>query len=225
MARGRGTVPAGSSDVVAPLRAMINLLPPEALAEVARALHVKLTAPPTPAERRVKGLGFLAGLLEQSPQYPENLPYVPRRVYDARRAADGSVATPSARLVERFGSWAHACHAAWGLLDDGRSWGPGEPWPRPPRHPRNYEAHEAVASVRSCAAALGHIPSSAEYHGWVINRRARGRTAGESTRPFVHYKSVLRLLAPDRSGGNGWQLARRRIFDQQTAHPAQRNRP
>lgn len=192
---------------------MIDTLPPAALAELGRALHAKLNTPPTAAERRSKTLGLLARVLDEKPQYPDRLPFIPRKIYDARRSDDPSLGPPSARLQEQFGSWARACHAAWGLLLDGRSWGRGEPWPRPPRHPKNYEVGEAVASVQSCAEALGHIPSSTEYHGWVGNRRAQARTRGESTRPFAPYASVLRLLAPDRASGNGWRIIVARVFD------------
>jgi hypothetical protein len=68
---------------------------------------------------------------------------------------------------------------------------------------------------------LEHIPSSSQYHHWVLTRRARARSVGASTRPFVHYKSVLRLLAPDRTGGNGWRLACRRVFGDQSIPPAE----
>ena len=197
---------------LAPLLAMIALLPEESVSELAHALHAKLNAPPTAAERRVKSLGFLARLLEEQPQYPEKLAYIPRSLYDARRALDPLRAPPSARLHERFGIWSRACHAAWGLLEDGRSWGQGQPWPRPART-KDYGADDAVASVRMCADRLGHIPSSSEYHRWIINRRARARSRGESTRPFVFYASVIRLLAPDRSGGNGWRIVTDRIFE------------
>jgi hypothetical protein len=212
MSRSSPDPPASSDDPLIAVRTMIAVLPPAAVEELGRALHAKLNAPPTPAERRVKRLRFLARLLEQRPQYPECLPYVPRKEYDAGRARDPSVGPPSARLQEQFGSWARACHAAWGLLDDGRSWGRGQPWPRPPRHPKNYEPKEAIASVQRCAHALGHIPSSSEYHSWVINRRARMRATGGNARPYVHYASVMRLLAPDRSSGNGWRLVVTRVL-------------
>lgn len=191
---------------------MIALLPPEAAAEVLRALYAKLNAPPTAAELRVKDLGFLARLLDEQPQHPDRLPHVSRKLYDARRAADPGPVPGSARLQERFGSWPRACHAAWGLLNDGRSWGPGEPWARPARHPKNYQPEEAAASVRKCAKEIGRIPSSQEYHTWVINHRRRARDSGQSTRPFVHYSSVMRLLAADRSRGNGWRLVIARVL-------------
>jgi hypothetical protein len=197
---------------LAPIRAIVALLPKEVVAEVAHALHAKLNVPPTAAERRVKMLGLLARLLGERPQHPECLPYLPRKEYDARRAENPSLGPPSARLQKQFGSWARACHAAWGLLGDGRSWGPGQPWPRPPRHPNNYTAAEAEASVRRCYEALRHVPSSYEYHHWVINRRARARKVGASVRPYAPYASVMRLLAPDRAHGNGWRLALARVF-------------
>ena len=193
---------------------MMALLPREAVAELGRALHAKLNAPPTPAERRVNGLGFLARVLDERLQHPEQLPYVPRGLYDLRRAGNPSPAPPSARLQEKFGSWARACHAACGLLEDGRSWGPGEPWAKPARNPNKYKPTEAEASVRKCTEALGRIPSSYEYHEWVINRRSRARDRGASTRPFVLHASVLRLLAPDRSRGDGWRLVIARVFEE-----------
>jgi hypothetical protein len=194
-----------------PVRAMMGALPPTAAEELGRALHAKLNAPPTAAERRAKMLRFLARLLEELPQYPDCLPYVPRKEYDARRATDRSSGPPSARLQQQFGSWARACHAAWGLLDDGRSWGAAQPWPRPPRHPQNYEREEAITSVQRCAHALGHTPSSTEYHYWVMNRRARARKVVGSVRPYAPYASVMRLLAPDCAHGNGWRLVVQRV--------------
>jgi hypothetical protein len=198
MSRSSPDPPASSDDPLIAVRTMIAVLPPAAVEELGRALHAKLNAPPTPAERRVKRLRFLARLLEQRPQYPECLPYVPRKEYDAGRARDPSVGPPSARLQEQFGSWARACHAAWGLLDDGRSWGRGQPWPRPPRHPRDYDPEEAIAGVQRCACARPH-PIILRIPLLVINRRAHAGAAGVSTRPYVHYASVMRLLAPDRS--------------------------
>jgi hypothetical protein len=198
---------------LAPVRAMIAVLPAEAVAEIGRALHGKLNAPPTAAEHRVSELSFLARLLDEQPQHPDRLPYISRKQYEARRATDSAVAPPAARLQERFGSWSRACHAAWGLLEDGRCWAAGDPWPRPTRHPKNYTVEEAAASVRACTHALDHAPSSQEYHRWILNRRRRARTTGEDARPYVHYASIMRLLAPDRSCGDGWRLALSRAFD------------
>src|SRR4051812_33464443 len=101
---------------------MLERVSTKSLEEVGRALHEQLNAPPTAAETRVAFLGLLTELLEEVPQLPSELPYVPRTVYDERRAANPSAGPPSARLQERFGSWRRACHAAWGLRSDGRSW-------------------------------------------------------------------------------------------------------
>lgn len=198
---------------LAPLRAMISGLPAAALEEVARALHARLNAPPTAAERRVRELGYLARLLDERPQPPERLPYIPRNVYDERRATEKADAPTSARLQERFGSWAHACHAAWGLKPDGRSIGAADAWPHPPRTSA-FGAEDAKASVRRLASAIGRAPSSHEYHHWIIVRRERARREGTSVRPFVPISSVYRLIAPDRRGGNGWQLVIARTFDE-----------
>jgi hypothetical protein len=190
---------------------MIERLPPEAVEEVARVLHARLNAPPTAAERRVKELFFLTRLLEEQPQPVDRLPYILRYLYDARRATDAPDAPPSARLQERFGSWPRACHAAWGLREDGRSFGEGQPWPKPPRRRKPYSVEEAKASVRACAKAIGRIPSSYQYHQWVIARRARARAAGHTV-SAVHASTVNRLLAPDRKNRNGWSLVLERVF-------------
>ncbi len=191
---------------------MLAVLDDDARETLARALHQHVHAPPSASERRVAELGFLSRLLNEQPQPPDRLPYIARKLYDERRERDAPDAPLSARLQEKFGSWPRACHGAWGLLEDGRSWGPGEPWPRPPRHPKDYTPEEAAASVRRCADVLRRIPSSTDYHKWCLNCRRRARDAGQSTRPYVHYASVLRLLAPDRSGGNGWRLIVQRVL-------------
>src|SRR5439155_12421133 len=123
----------------------------------------RLNAPPSAAERRVKELHFLTRLLEEQPQPLNRLPYVPRKHYDERRATDAPEAPPSARLQERFGSWARACHAAWGLREDGRSFGEEQPWPRPPRRRKPFAIEDAKTSVRQCADAIGRIPSAYQY--------------------------------------------------------------
>lgn len=197
---------------LAPLLAMVALLPPDVVHEIARALHAKLNAPPTAAKRRVTDLALLARLLDELPQHPGRLPYVPRNLYESRRSRDHADGPTSRYLQERFGSWQRACCAAWGLRDDGRCWAPEQPWPRVRRSATNYVKSEAVASVRSCTTAVGHIPSSHEYHHWVMNRRARARAVGGNIRPYVLHATVLRLLAADRSGGNGWQLVISRVF-------------
>lgn len=210
--RSDSTVSEPRPDPLAPVRAMIEALPAEAVEEVGRALHARLNAPITAAERRVKELLFLTRLLEEQPQPPDRLPYIPRKLYDQRRVTDAPDAPLSARLHERFGSWIRACHAAWGLRDDGRSFGEAQPWPRTPRRRNAYSVDEAKASVRQCADAIGHRPSSYEYHMWVMTRRARARAAGETV-VIVHLSTVNRLLAPDRKDRNGWRLVEERVFD------------
>ena len=199
---------------LAPLRAMISGLPAAALEEVARALHARLNAPPSAAQRRIRELGYLARLLDERPQPPERLPYFPRVLYDERRPIEKPDAPPSARLQERFGSWPRACHAAWGLKPDGRSISSADPWPRPARGAR-IGAVEAIASVCRMAAAIGRAPSSHEYHHWVIASRARARREGTTACPFVPISSVYRLIAPDRCGGNGWRLVIARTLDRE----------
>jgi hypothetical protein len=205
---------AASDDHLAPIRAMLATLDDDRRTTLARAFHQHLNALLPASERRVAELGFLARLLGEQLQDPDHLPYIARKLYDVRRSANPSLGPSSAALQKRFGSWARACHAAWGLLDDGRSWGPGQPWPRPPRHPQNYEKDDATRSVRACTSAIGHIPSSFEYHRWVINRRARARGTGTPVRPYVPIRTVYRLIAPDRSDRNGWQLVIARLFGQ-----------
>jgi hypothetical protein len=201
--------PTATADL-APTRAMADFLSPDGIAELARAIHAVLNAPPTAASRRIAELRFLTSLLEERPQAPEFAPYVERTVYDERRKKEAPDAPPSARLTERYGSWPRACRAAWGLLADGRSFGPADPWSRPPRRRANWTREEGIASVLMCRDAFGRWPSSYEYHHWVINRRAREKKAGIPTRT-VPLSTVYRLLAPDKSNRNGWTLVLERV--------------
>lgn len=153
----------------------------------------------------------MADLLDEHVQPPSRLPYVSRKLYDQRRPTQAPDAPLSARLQEKFGSWPRVCHAAWGLLEDGRSFGLGQRWARVPPSPKRYDTKEAAASVRACAEAVGRITSSFEYHMWVIARRARARSAGETIR-IATIGSVYRRLAPDRANGNGWRLVVARVF-------------
>lgn len=208
-------VAAPRSDPLTPILAMIERLPAGAIDEVRRALRAKLNTPPTAAERRINELRFLAQLLDEQPQPPGRAPYVARKLYDKRRAAEGSEPPPSGRLQRRFGSWARACQAAWGLLEDGRWIGDAQPWPRPARRRKNYSVEEARASVRQCRERVGHIPSSSEYHEWIGTRRARARAEGHDISQFVLVSTVYRLLAPDRANRNGWRLVTERVFGDQ----------
>jgi hypothetical protein len=201
-----------SDDALAPLLAMLRLLPTEAIEEVGRALHARLNAPPTAAERRVRDLAYLAELLDERPQFPDRPAYIPRKLYDERRAAEKPEAPPSARLQQRFGSWERACKAAWGLKPDGRSIGDGYPWTSFGGG-RMFTEEEARVSVRQFASKFGRAPSSTEYHQWVIACRARARSEGTDIRQFVNINAVYRLLAPDRRKRNGWRLVLARVFE------------
>jgi hypothetical protein len=203
--RSPGQQPAPYPEL-APLRAMIDLLSPQAREELGLVLHARLHRPKTAATRRVEELGLLARLLDEYPQPPGHLPYVERKLYDERRLRERPGAPTSARLQRKFRTWRRACDAAWGLREDGRSRGSGMAWTRLRRHPQNYRVEEAIASVRASAEVFGRIPSSWEYHQWIINRRRRARDSGQTTHPFVPYKRVLGLVASDRSGRDGWQL-------------------
>lgn len=201
-----------SPDALAPVRAMIKVLPESATDELRRALYDLLHPAPTAVDWRLAHLSFLTSVLNEQPQWTERAPYVARHLYDERRLKARPAAPSSGQLQRLFGTWAAACMAAWGLMDDGRSWGARDPWPKPRRHRQNYEVHEAVKSVARAAAVIGRVPSSIEYHEWAIVRRRLARDSGQDPRPYVPYNAVLRLVAPDRGKGEGWQLVRRRIF-------------
>jgi hypothetical protein len=115
-------------------------------------------------------------LLDDEPQYPDRPPYVERSLYDEGRSKEASDSPPSARLIERYGGWPRACRAAWGLLSDIRSFGPADPWSRPPRRPelrrgrRGCERGDALRRVRTQTVEL-RVPLL------VINRCARERAA------------------------------------------------
>jgi hypothetical protein len=214
----RSSSPATQDPSLAPIRALLDHLSTAGVREIGRALHARLNVPPTAADRRVAELRYLTSLLEERPQYPERLPYVPRTVYDGRRASEARAAPPSARLTERYGSWPRACRAAWGLLEDGRFFGDTFPWPQQ-RRGATYSRDEAAAALHECATQLSRIPSSHDYNIWTINRRARARASGEPVR-IPCTGTVLRLFAADRSNRNGWRLVLARVFSHsQSARP------
>lgn len=199
---------------LAPIRAMVEVLDPGSREALARALHQHVHAPRSPVERRLAELGPLARLLDEQPQPPERLPYIQRKAYDQRRAQRG--AGPSSEwLTDRYGSWQRACWAAWTLLRDGRKPLGGPPYPR--HHPNGkrpvtYTADECIVSVQACAAALGHPPSSSEYHRWSIERKRQAREAGQELR-IARMSIVLRALAPeDAPPREKWLTARTRAL-------------
>jgi hypothetical protein len=185
---------------------MLDRLDSTARQEFAQRLHQRVHAPEAAAERRLADLGFLTRLLDEQPQRPDRLAYIERKTYEQRRPLEAPNAPLSARLVERYGSWHRACFAAWGLLNDGRNrFGTRRPpGTLPGRHrPPAYTADECFSSVRACAAALGKIPSSFEYHLWKIERTRRAKQLGQHVR-LPHYRAVIRELAPDRPRRGGW---------------------
>ncbi len=197
--------------VLAPLRAMVSLLPIEAKHVLARRLHDQLFAPATAGERRIAELGLLAALLDESPQPPGRLPRIERAAYEARRVAEDGAAPRAAVLVERYGSWSRACWAAWGLLADGRNAMGGRPWPQQGRASR-FDLNACVDAVRACAAAIGRIPTSKDYTDWARARRRNARDRRAAVDVPLH-AVVLRMLAPDRERKNGWRLVIARVFD------------
>ena len=199
---------------------MIELAPEEALHDVALALHARLNAPATAAERRVADLGLLAALLDEQPQDPDYLPRVKQEDYDEKRIQTGSSAPSAETLARRFGTWSRACVAAWTLQIDGtRGEAGANPWPGPfpgKRATAPYTRAECVSSIRACTDALRRRPSSWAYNAWRINRLARARSRGEAVR-IASVGRILQVLAPERGDGDGWQIALSRAIPMRDA--------
>lgn len=183
---------------VATLLAMVSQLERGDLAELERAMRLELVPQPTAAERRSNELGRLASILNPLPLPPYlTFPVIERELYDERRSGGDPL---SARLIERFGSWRRACYHAYGLLEDGRSRGPGNPWPMPLRGktmPLPYERHEIRAAIRACALALCVRPSSSTFFDWVAAKRSRALARGLILRlptkrsVYAHYPAEI----------------------------------
>lgn len=184
---------------------MLDTLDDRAAAEVESALSSRLHSTPTPAERRVAELGYLARLLERanpsssSPttrtlaaaadasigrgrrrQGDVRTPRLSQSIYDARQPTESPESPSAEQLVERYGSWVSACRAAFGLLPDGRSRGSGSAWAQPlagKQRPR-YDLDDVRANIRRCARELGRIPSAGDYHLWAREAKAKARAAG-----------------------------------------------
>lgn len=192
------------------LRAMLFLLPLEQKELLARRLHDQLYRPATAREHRLAELGYLAWLLDETPQPPDRLPLIERRSYEARRFRDCPTAPRAAALVHRYGSWSRACWAAWGLLPDGRNaWG-GQPW-WSNRPANSYGAEDCVRAVKACALSLDRLPTSTDYQTWARARRRASRNRGrQNEEPSINV--VLRILAPRRRERNGWRMVLSRVF-------------
>ncbi len=196
---------------------MLNGLNPEAISELERALSLKLTGSPSAAERRVRELGALAALLSRQPVVPgdpDDIPAVQIDEYERFCAEHAPDAPDHRRLVERYGSWLKACRAAYELLPDGRSRGPGHPWPSPTRGKRRVRAYtkgELHAAIRRCGVELGRAPSSGDFHRWTREKKRLARLAGvqPAAWPDEHPRfssiSVLYRFYPH--GENRWRLA------------------
>lgn len=191
------------------LRAMLVRLSLEQRTTLARRLHDRLYAPATAAEHRVAELGFLSLLLNEKPQPPERLPIVERKDYEARRKTDAPNAPRAALLVNRYGSWRHACWAAWGLLADGRSSMGAWPWPRGAAG--NYTPDGCIDAVRECAEALGRIPTSSDYQQWARTRRRTARLRGSGGAP-PSFNVVVQALASDEPDRHRWERVRGLAF-------------
>jgi hypothetical protein len=196
--------------------AMLGALERPGLAELERALAERLNLRLTAAKRRVAELGVLAELLNVLPlDQAGRPPTISRDAYDA--AAEKRGATDSKRLVERYGSWRHACRSAYGLLPDGRYVGQGTPWSQPLRgQPRMlpYTQQEVRDAIRVCGLELGRPPSSHDYHCWNREKRRRLRRAGVQPhrggghrQPRIPNINVIYRFYPE--GDNRWLLAAR----------------
>jgi hypothetical protein len=185
--------------------AMTSTLDAPARAELARALRLSLDRSPTREQRRVAELGFLAAMLDARaaqlaiapparrgapPAHahgigrwrPITFPRVSMEDYDRDRPP-GSLS--GRRISERFGgSWRWACRSVWGLRQDGRYAGLGQPWRNAVRgQPRmRYSDEECLEAIRACARARERVPTSTVYIVWARERKAAARARGQHAR-------------------------------------------
>jgi hypothetical protein len=141
----------------------VELVP---LAELERALRLRLHPPAPLGPQRLAELGFLAELIERDgtgdlhPETWPGVPVVPRHRYDELAPEH---AWSSQRLVERYAGWLGVCRAAYRLRPDGRtSAGPGQPWAM--RHAVRdgrfrWDRERCLEWPRRCAGELGRPPS------------------------------------------------------------------
>jgi hypothetical protein len=195
--------------VLAPVIAMLETLEPLALAELERALRLRLDPPETAAERRVAELGFLATLLAELPPAVglRALPQLERQVYVHRQPLEAPDAPDARRLVERYGSWLRVCRAAYGLLPDGRTRGEAAPYSNQSRGRKRvskYTREEVVEAIRQCANDLGRVPSSNGYQHWGFELKRAARQRGEKLPRIPDIKIVYRFYP---KGDNRWRLA------------------
>jgi len=204
-----------------PVRAMLDGLEADALAELERAM--RLSAPggaATAAQRRWAELGFLAILLDNRAPNLAGFAIIERSRYDKardshllkpwRQAGVDLPGTPpaSAVLQQRYGSWPAACYAADELQPDGSMRGWGRPWPAPCRGkgtgPEAYAFEEILNGPRVCAFSIGRVPSSSDYLRWSLHERALARERGLVSRIPNVRTIYLRFPGPPGSR-NRWQ--------------------
>lgn len=185
---------------------MLAALTPEALAEVERALLLDLRPQPSAAEQRVAELGALAEMLHEirppgainraDPDAAQRRtrtipPGLRRETYDAVRPLH---APSSEVLVGRYGSWAKARRAAYGLLPDGRYLGVGRPWPQVTLPERViYTREDSERAIRRCALDLGRHPSSTFYDRWQRAKKARLAPTAYARERIPGLKRIMQL--------------------------------
>lgn len=209
---------------LAVVQGMAAALSPDARAELARALQLHLGQAPARSEQRVADYGALAGMLDEQAarqglaaprgrglapatasggEEPATetgrwvlarFPVIDRAVYDARRPSE---AMSSRRIVERFGgSWRRACRAVWGLRQDGRYGGQGQPWQSGVKGaPRvRYSDDECLDAVRACAQHFNRVPTTSVYIRWTRLQKARARQSGAAAPRLPDYNSLRKRL-------------------------------
>lgn len=200
---------ASSSPELLPVVAMLETLDALALAELERALRLRLTPAFTAAQRRVEELGFLARLLDElpAPTRSNGIPQLHRAVYESRQPLEAPDAPTAKTLVAHHGSWQRVCRAAFGLLPDGRTRAKVSPWasatrgkPRTPKYTREH----VRAAIRSCAEALGRLPDASAYQRWSTETKRLARERGAEIPRLPSLRVIYRHYP---KGENRWRLA------------------
>lgn len=215
---------ASGDGALAVVQGMAAALSPDARAELARVLQLQLGQAPALSEQRVADYGALAAMLDEQAarqglaaprgrgpapataaggEEPATeagrwvlarFPVIDRATYDARRPAG---AMSSRRIVERFGgSWRRACRAVWGLRQDGRYGGHGQPWQSGVKGaPRvRYSDDECLDAVRACAQHFNRVPTTSLYIRWTRLQKARARQTGAAAPRLPDYNSLHKRL-------------------------------
>lgn len=173
------------------VQVMLGELDGPALAELERALRGRLTPKAeTPAERRARRLGPLAGLIEQA-----GAPRPPREEYDRLRPPE---APSGQELTAEFGLWRRACRAAEGVLPDGRiNRACGDNHPRTPgarEKTPTYTRDEILNAIRRCALDTGRAPTSRAYEHWRERKIGRAQRFGKPTPRLPSLGTVARTF-------------------------------